>query len=202
MAGPLVFRGSRLEFLRLMEQLVAALAGRGPDPLRLARGLQLRCSTALLSQILQDLVTLARGGTSRDGRRWAPLAPATVARRAAKERKATRGKGKKGKKSPYAGRYEIGRDTSRMFRSLTPGVEGEPPANPDQVVRTLPGRLIVGTNVPYATWFHEGRPGRQVPRRLWPATNEIPGVWMQHVTDAALRGVIRAVELAVRAGRA
>lgn len=194
----LVFRGTRDELRRLLASLPAVLSGREADPLQLARGLQLRMGTALLSQIYQDLITLARGGTSRDARRWAPLRPSTLAKRMQKERKAR--KGKKGK-ARYAGQVEIGRDTGRMFRSLTPGVEGQPPTNPDQVVKPGRGELIVGTNLPYAKWFHEGRPGKQVPRRLWPADGSVPQVWMPAVSAAGLRGVVRALEIAVQYGR-
>lgn len=199
----ITFRGSRDDLRRLLASVPGVLSGSAPDPLRVARGLQLRLSTALLSQILQEIVTLSRGGTSRDARRWAPLRPATLAKRLAKERKAGKRKGKKkGKGSPYAGRVEIGVDTRRMIRSLTPGVEGEPPTNPDQVVKLGRGELIVGTNVPYARYFHEGRPGKQVPRRLWPADGSIPGVWWPAITAAGLRGVVRAIELMAQdAGR-
>lgn len=103
---------------------------------------------------------------------------------------------------------DIGRDTSRMFRSLSPGVQGLPATNfPWQAVwgqsAQAPERasdricnpsynareVIVGTNVPYATPFHRRR-------RLWP--DQLPAAWWTFLLGVLSRGILRAVELVLR----
>ncbi len=65
---------------------------------------------------------------------------------------------------------EIGRDTDVMFNSLSPGV-----------LRTEPGAVIVGTNVPYAAHFHKKR-------RLWPDPRRWPGRWWNQICGRASDG--------------
>lgn len=79
---------------------------------------------------------------------------------------------------------DIGRDTNSLFRSLTPGIEGEP-AEPDQVREVGPGRITVGSNVPHAKHFHKRR-------RLWPADG-LPDAWNAAIAGAVGRGIIRAI---------
>lgn len=183
MPPALVFRGSRAALVRALAAVPAALAGRAPDPVGAARGLQLRLSTALLSQVQQDFVVKSRGGVGRDGVRWAPLKPATLAARARARGKAAAG----------AGKADVLRDTGRLLRSLTPGVDGVA-RGPDQVVRTLPGAVVVGTNVPYAEYHQTGT--RHLPARpVLPRNGRIPPAYWPAIGLAAARGVARAVVL-------
>lgn len=196
MPPTVTFRGNRDDLHRLVARTVAALTGRGPDPLGLARGLQLRLSTVALSKIQQEYVALSnRGVAPSDGRKWAELAPSTIRKKQAKERKATRGKRGKGK--PFAGHYPIGRDTGRLLRSLTPGVDDRPSGAPDQVIEHRAGSVVVGTNVPHAKSFHAGRE-HQPARPITPAT--LPAAWGTALLDAGLRGAVRALELAFAGG--
>lgn len=82
---------------------------------------------------------------------------------------------------------DIGRDTGALYRSLTPGLRG----GTDGGVLDLsqPGRLTVGSAVPYARAFHAKRP-------LWPTTGDIPAPWREAVGAALLRSI------AAEAGRA
>jgi hypothetical protein len=96
---------------------------------------------------------------------------------------------------------DIGRDTGVLLRSLTPGIRLDPtgaappqvgtsaPAVDGQIVDlSVPGRLTVGTTVPYAPRFHAQRP-------LWPTTGRLPEPWRAALAAAILRG------LAAEAGR-
>ncbi|MDE2097160.1 MAG: hypothetical protein KGL39_07930 [Patescibacteria group bacterium] len=76
---------------------------------------------------------------------------------------------------------EIGRDTGRLLNSLSPGVGGAS-GNADQVFRTEPGAVIVGTNVKYAAPFHARRP-------LWPKDDQWPKVWLDHLESTLFAGV-------------
>ncbi len=92
----------------------------------------------------------------------------------------------------FGGRsVEIMRDTSVLFRSLSPGIEDKPYTGRDsdkQVFETAPARVIVGTRVPYA--------GRQFRTRpAWPADGMIPAAWWPAILLAAQRGVVRMVAL-------
>lgn len=92
---------------------------------------------------------------------------------------------------------DIGRDTGALLRSLTPGVRldptgrtppppmgNTPPAADGQVIDlTRPGRLTVGTTVPYAAKFHAKRP-------LWRTDGRLPELWRQAVWAAVLRGLV------------
>ncbi len=200
MPPAVVFRGSRAELVRALAAVPAALAGRGRDTVGAARGVQLRLSTAVLSQVQQDFITKSRGGVGRDGVKWVPLKPATVARRGrtGKEKAAfdkRRKAGEKVSKSRFFGGrvVDILRDTARLLRSITPGVDGSA-VGPDQVVRTPPGEVIVGTNVPYAGTHQNGT--RHVPARPFlPVNGRIPPAYMPAIGLAAARGVARAVVL-------
>lgn len=75
------FRGTRRELADLLRAVPLVLSGRAPDPLGVARALQLRLGTALLSQVQQDFVRKSRGETGRDGVKWPPLKRETIARR-------------------------------------------------------------------------------------------------------------------------
>jgi hypothetical protein len=76
---------------------------------------------------------------------------------------------------------EIGRDTDRMFNSLSPGLSG-PSGDPDQVFRFEPGAVIVGTNVKYAGPFHAKRP-------LWPEPDKWPQAWLDMLSDILFDGL-------------
>lgn len=199
------FRGTRDELRRILAMVPAVCAGRGVAA-RAAQSLQLRVGVALLSQIQQDYVTKARGGTGRDGVKWAPLKPATIARRRRtpgdkRLAKATRQVYKEmGWRRPnqviqYGGRtVEILVDTRKLFRSLAAGVEDRPSREQDQIFETPPGAVIVGTNVPYATTHQHGYPARNVPARpMWPADGHIPDAWWPAIHLAAVRGMIAVV---------
>lgn len=88
---------------------------------------------------------------------------------------------------------DIGRDTGRMFRSFTPGVEDQPSNETEQVFDTPSGAVIVGSNVPYFPRFHNARP-------CWPQDGTIPPAWEPALIAAAGRGMIRAVEILARHG--
>lgn len=94
-------------------------------------------------------------------------------------------------------KVQIGRDTGRLFNSLSPGIaEPEqhpllenppPPLNGDlnyRILREAPGAIIVGTNVIYAGKFHAMRP-------LWPVS--LPAPWSEQIAHAAKTGVLEAV---------
>ena len=78
---------SRAQVRNLTRQFVSALTGRVPNWQQLVHGVNLRMSTALLSQIQQDFVTKARGGTGKDGIKWQPLKKETIANRRPAPRK-------------------------------------------------------------------------------------------------------------------
>lgn len=99
---------------------------------------------------------------------------------------------------------EIGRDTGRLFASLSPGVETHidaakhklldavpPILHPsdkteptDRVLREDPGAVIVGSNVKYAGRFHAQRP-------LWPES--FPAVWLERIAEATQSGIAEAI---------
>ncbi len=76
-----VFHGSRAQLRQVLGSLPSILAGRVADPLRIARGLQLRVGVALLSRVQQAFVVKSRGGTGDDGIKWKPMKPASIAQR-------------------------------------------------------------------------------------------------------------------------
>ncbi len=233
------FQGTRAELRSLLQQVAGIAAGRLRDPTGLAQALQLRIGVACLSQVQQDFVVKSRGGTGRDGIKWPPLKPATIAQRrtTAGERKAAgltkanqfrglltasqdtrwrqifgtrlakllatgvpieaakaiaariawatlKGEGAKTKLALFGGRQvDIGRDTGRMFRSLSPGVEDRPSGEAEQEFRVEPSKVIVGSNVPYFLPFHRKRP-------CWPAGGKIPAAWWVAIRAAAQRGLM------------
>jgi hypothetical protein len=83
-------------------------------------------------------------------------------------------------------KVDIGRDTSVMFRSLTPGVEDRPSGAASQVFDVERGAVIVGTAIPYASHFHKHRP-------LWP--DALPRVWWDAILASLGRGVARLMAL-------
>ena len=189
-----VFRGSRAELRALLGTLPAMLAGRARDPSgnQIVRQMQLRLGVALLSQVQQDYVAKARGGVGKDGIKWKPLAPQTLARRRS---------GKPGKRVGMAAaragaQHEILRDTNRLFRSLSPGVEDRPSGAAGQVFRLQPGQVIVGTNVVYAATHQRGDADRNIPARPFLPVAALPAAYWPAIVRALVRGLARAVELA------
>jgi hypothetical protein len=80
------------------------------------------------------------------------------------------------------GRYggiavEIGRDTGRLFASLSPGAA-------DNLLEIAANVVAVGTNVEYAGAFHGKRP-------LWP--ERWPDVWADHVADMMAQAITLAL---------
>lgn len=200
MPPTIVFRGSRPALVRALAAIPTVLAGKAPDTVGAGRGLQLRLSQSLLSQVQQDFIVKSRGGVGRDGVKWSPLSPKTVARR-------TRTKGevaafKKAKASGkkvtalefYGSRtVDILRSSGRLLRSITPGVDGSA-TGPDQLVRTTPGGVAIGSNVPYAAVHQLGT--KYVPARPFlPVNGRIPDAYMGSLGLAAARGVARAIVL-------
>lgn len=91
-------------------------------------------------------------------------------------------------------KVDIGRDTGRMLRSLTPGVESTDSfvGPSEQIVEVPPGAVIVGSNVPYFVPFHKKRP-------VWP--EQLPEAWWKAITDAANRGLLQAAKKVLEARR-
>lgn len=76
---------------------------------------------------------------------------------------------------------EIGRDTGRLFASLSPG------NSDNRLTVSGPGRISVGTNVAYAKHFHAKRP-------LWPSDGNLPEPWRQRllgVLEDGIQDVVR-----------
>lgn len=76
-----IFHGSREELRGALAQLPRILAGRAPDRLGIAEGLQLRLGVALLSKVQQAFLVKSRGGTGDDGITWRRMKPASIAQR-------------------------------------------------------------------------------------------------------------------------
>ena len=196
----MIYRGTRADLDRILRSVPLILAGKQPDPLGITRAVAFRMANALLSQVVQDFITLSRGGVSRDGRQWAPLAPATIQRRLRKAMKAARInlRRRRGQPPPeipaHLTQFDIGRDTGRMLRSLAAAVVEEfAPTNPDTVMTVQGATIAVGTNVVYAEWFHKGRPGKQPARPIVPADGVIPAAWWPAIMAAGIRGIRAAV---------
>lgn len=104
---------------------------------------------------------------------------------AAKAWNILKSEGAKTKLAVLGGRQvDIGRDTGRLFKSLSPGVEDRPSGAAEQIFETPPGAVTVGTNVVYASRFHALRP-------LWPRDGNIPDAWWPDLLKAALRGMAK-----------
>ncbi len=81
---------------------------------------------------------------------------------------------------------DILRDTGLLLNSLSPGYGGT-----EQVFRTEPGAVIVGTNRKGAAAHHEGDPSRNLPqRRLWPPPSDWPASWWADITDQVKQGMM------------
>lgn len=204
MPTTIYFRGTYEQARQMIAQLPLVLAGRAADPVQVARGVQLRLSTALLSQVQQDFLVKSRGGTGKDGVRWPPLQPATVAARTrapadVKAFKAAKKRDPRLTKLAFYGsrKVEILRDTARLFRSLTPGVEDQPSGNPDQVIRLGRGELILGSNCPYLGAHQNGT--KHIPARpVFPVRGAIPPAYWPALHAALIRGIIAALTLTSR----
>lgn len=98
--------------------------------------------------------------------------------------------------------HEILRDRGILLNSLSPGVvtdaaDGsasyQPPGGEGseaQVMRAVPGELIVGTSVAYAAAHHNAKPPRKR-RRLWP--DRLPDAWARRIARVAASGLSRAI---------
>lgn len=177
----IVFRGTRAELRRALAEVPAILAGTAPDPHGLAANVRGHVGNALLDQIQQAFKAKSVGGTGSDGITWPPLAPATL-------------KQKQRAGSPPDTLVATG----DLYRSLTPGSEGQPSGAPGQIFRVDARRVIVGTTV--KTWHHKGT-RRRPARPLWPLSGRVPTAWRLATRAAAKRGVAAAVAEYLRGAR-
>lgn len=81
---------------------------------------------------------------------------------------------------------DIGRDTSRMYRSLTPGSGETRSGEAEQIFEIPPGWVIVGSNVPYFPAFHKKRP-------VWPPDGSLPQSWADAIAKSIQRGCVAAI---------
>lgn len=88
---------------------------------------------------------------------------------------------------------EILRDTSELFRSLTPGFEDQPSGADGQVFEVNLGSVTVGTNK--KPWHHRGVPGRLPARPFWPTDGVLPDPWNAALLDTLERGILRIIVL-------
>ena len=88
------------------------------------------------------------------------------------------------------------RDTGELLRSLTPGVQSQPSGADGQILRVMPGSVVVGTNK--KPWHHAGVPGRLPARPLWPET--IPDTWWEAIQDSFNQGLKKIIEAMVANG--
>ncbi len=86
-------------------------------------------------------------------------------------------------------KVEILRDTGLLLNSLSPGYNG-----PEQIFRTVPGEVIVGTNRKGAADHHNGVPGRLPQRRLWPRVSTWPGSWWRDILAELKAGLLDIVK--------
>lgn len=172
------FRRSRAELGALLRDLPKLVSGRTQDPDGFTDGVMRRMGVALLAEVQRDFITKARGGVGRDGIRWAPLKPETVARR-------RQGKG-------AIGTVEILRDTGELFRSLEPGIADKPSNADGQTFETGPGTVTVGTTK--KPWHQQGN--QHLPARpLWPQDGRIPDAWWSSILEAFATGLIELATL-------
>lgn len=78
---------------------------------------------------------------------------------------------------------EILRDEGLLLASLSPG-------NAANILETLPGRIIVGTNDPKA-WYHQFGTSRMPARRIIPPPATWPADWWRQINQAAQSGVLK-----------
>lgn len=77
-------------------------------------------------------------------------------------------------------------DTSELFRSLSPGVDG-PSGAPGQIFQSMPGRVIVGTNK--KPWHHRGN-ARLPARHYWPPGGDLPASWWDVLMTTYREGLL------------
>lgn len=68
----IIFRGSKEELRRAIRAIPSAIAGTGPDPLRLREGVASRLAFVFFSNVLQDFNRKSKGGEGDDGKKWPP----------------------------------------------------------------------------------------------------------------------------------
>lgn len=193
------FRGTHAQVRHILHSIPRIVAGRVPDPSGVAKGVQLRAATALLSQVQQDFLVKSRGGTGKDRVKWPALAMSTIAARKRTAKEVAEYK-KRDKQNKTLGKFtklawfgsravDMLRDTGRLFRSLTPGVEGRPSGNPDQVITNGPGTLVLASKCPYLETHQKGT--KHVPARpVFPVNGRIPDAYVPAVLGAMGRGVV------------
>ena len=175
-----VWRGSKVALLSTLRGLPAILSGRAPDPLGLSEVFLREIGVEVLKQVVVNFQNKKAGGAGTDGTgAWKPLAEATLERRARKGISGT----------------DILEETARLLASLEPPTAG---STPEQVFDVSPGRLEVGTMVPYGE-FHQYGAGR-VPARPFLPEDEMPRQWDADIEEAAERGLVKVLQMISDAG--
>ncbi|OGT57670.1 MAG: hypothetical protein A3E01_02730 [Gammaproteobacteria bacterium RIFCSPHIGHO2_12_FULL_63_22] len=101
-------------------------------------------------------------------------------------------------------KLKILRDTGRLLNSLSPGIDDDEDlatmdvfqreSVDEQEFAVGQNSVIVGTNVKYAAFHHDGK------RRLWPEPSKWPQAAWDDIAGAASRGVARAFALVMQRG--
>jgi hypothetical protein len=76
-----VFKGTREELIAKVQEVIDALAGKGPDVAGIGKSVLIAMGVAALGDIMDAFVVKSRGGTDAMGIKWPPLDPKTVAAR-------------------------------------------------------------------------------------------------------------------------
>lgn len=174
---------SREEVLAILSRLPKIVKTRTPATQRLL----VRTGLSTLNVISASFLVKSQGGTDSAGLRWAPLAPTTIAIRAAKK------KPRQGP-SPRHGLYDVLRESGELLVSLQPGAAAAsaplvPPRIPKQVFHVGPGYVKVGTSRKYAKRNHEGKPPTLPRRRLWAEPGRWPSSFWSVVLKQATAGL-------------
>lgn len=197
-------------------RVVRSLTGADDLHADLAKQVHTAIGVAALSDIKTDYVRKARGETGEDGVKWAPLKPATIARRrgvnALDQEQMAEYRSNLARLAASMGiqqaremaakimGVEILRDTGVLLNSLSPGVmvgenRYEPPEQ--QIFNLTASGVIVGTNVPYASTHQNGSRKRNIPARPFLPVGEIPSVWARRWANVAQLASSKAIQMGI-----
>lgn len=175
MASVVRWRGTKEELLAELRVLPAVLAGRAPDPLGLSAAFLREIGTEILNQVKLDFLVKSAGGVGSDGVKWHPLKPETLERR---------------RRKGFSG-TDILEETAALLASLEPPVGSR--SVPNQVFKGAPGKVELGTAIPYGM-VHQYGTVHVVPRPFLPA-GELPRAWEPAIEEAAERGLVKVLQM-------
>lgn len=199
----IVFHGTREQLMEKLRALPALLAG-NPHVQHAATSQGQRLANAFMARVEQSFQQKSvPDRTGDDGVTWQPHAPATIAKRARKDKamqialawvklaaqiKTRTGLPDAESSARAKGLFPLLHESGALLKAMQPGTADQPSPASGQIVTVSPGEVSV--KITEKWWHHEGAKNHHFPARpFWPLTGILPASYWRDMLAAYSEGL-------------